>query len=63
MNTREIALELTLKALECNRLAEPVGNGKTNEEILSSMNEDSAVKVAKFYNTVLEAIDSAEPNK
>ena len=56
----EIALQLTLKALECGYIEKAViaQSGKTGQEVASAKNTSSAEEIAEFFNTILATIET-----
>ena len=57
MDNKEIALQLTLKALDCNTIAFCTSLEGTKEAI-SAENAEKAKQISDFYNSILVAIDS-----
>lgn len=57
MDNKEIALQLTLKALECDKIHFHKGLDGTAEEA-SETNIAAAKLIAEFYNTMLESLPS-----
>ena len=57
MENKEIALQLTMKALETNSFNKSVLNAATSNTAKGNANTFNAKQIATFYNTVLEKLE------
>lgn len=61
MTDKEIAMQITIKAIECGVIKFPEHvpqKGKTANEITDLTNDDHANSIAKFYSTIYKAVES-----
>lgn len=62
MTDKEIAMQITLKAIECRviKFSDKVAqSGKTFKESNEIANDDNANSIAKFYSTIYKAVESS----
>lgn len=63
MSDKEIAMQITIKAIECGVIQFPdhvPQNGKTAKEITDLTNDDHANSIAEFYSTIYKAVESSK---
>lgn len=61
MDSREIALQITLKAIECkiiNTDDDYAAEGKTKTDFTKALNQFAADEIAEFYTTIYKAINN-----
>lgn len=58
MNDKEIAMQLTLKAMETGAIIRFVANRDASNESVESANEKNSRFVCDFYKAMLETISS-----
>ncbi len=61
MSNKEIAMQLTLKAIECGYISKASDvAAKTMRELSSDKNSFNAEEIAKFYEKILSVVDKPE---
>ena len=57
----EIAMQFTLKAIECGYIDKAVMQaGQTGQDAISARNNNTSKEIANFYNSILAELDTVE---